>query len=355
MVRKFDFLVIGSGLAGMSFALKVAHKGSVALICKAELEEANTYFAQGGIASVTNLKVDNFEKHIHDTMVAGDWISDPAAVEKVITNAPKQIEELIKWGVDFDKNENGEFDLHKEGGHSEFRILHHKDNTGAEIQTSLIEAVKKHPNITIFKKFYAVELITQHHLGIIVTRHTPNIKCFGAYILNESTGEVDTFLSKVTVMATGGCEAVYRHTTNPLVATGDGIAMVYRAKGAVKDMEFIQFHPTALYHPGDRPSFLITEAMRGYGGVLRNMAGEEFMQKYDPRLSLAPRDIVARAIDSEMKQRGEDHVFLDVTHKDPEETKKHFPNIYKNVSALALILLKTIFRLLRQRIIYVAV
>lgn len=216
MVRKFDFLVIGSGIAGMSFALKVAHKGSVALICKAGLEEANTYFAQGGIASVTNLKVDNFEKHIHDTMVAGDWISDPAAVEKVITNAPKQIEELIKWGVDFDKNEKGEFDLHKEGGHSEFRILHHKDNTGAEIQTSLIEAVKQHPNITIFSNFYAVELITQHHLGIIVTRHTPGIKCFGAYILNEETGEVDTFLSKVTVMATGGCEAVYRHTTTHL-------------------------------------------------------------------------------------------------------------------------------------------
>ena len=336
MGRKFDFLVIGSGIAGMSFALKVAHKGSVALICKAGMEEANTYFAQGGIASVTNLKVDNFEKHIHDTMVAGDWISDPAAVEKVITNAPKQIEELIKWGVDFDKNEKGEFDLHKEGGHSEFRILHHKDNTGAEIQTCLIEAVKQHPNITIFSNFYAVELITQHHLGIIVTRHTPGIKCFGAYILNEETGDVDTFLSKVTVMATGGCEAVYRHTTNPLVATGDGIAMVYRAKGAVKDMEFIQFHPTALFHPGDRPSFLITEAMRGYGGVLRNLAGEEFMHKYDPRLSLAPRDIVARAIDSEMKQRGEDHVYLDVTHKDPEETKKHFPNIYKKCLSLGI-------------------
>ena len=311
MVRKFDFLVIGSGIAGMSFALKVAHKGSVALICKAGLEEANTYYAQGGIASVTNLKVDNFEKHIHDTMVAGDWISDPAAVEKVVKNAPSQIEELIKWGVNFDKKENGEFDLHKEGGHSEFRILHHKDNTGAEIQTSLIETVKKHPNITVFSNFYAVEIITQHHLGIIVTRHTPGIKCFGAYVLNEKTGEVDTFLSKITVMATGGCEAVYNHTTNPLVATGDGIAMVYRAKGAVKDMEFIQFHPTALY-------------------------GEEFMQKYDPRLSLAPRDIVARAIDSEMKQRGEDHVYLDVTHKDPEETKKHFPNIYKKCLSLGI-------------------
>ena len=280
MVRKFDFLVIGSGIAGMSFALKVAHKGKVALICKAGLEEANTYFAQGGISSVTNLKVDNFEKHIEDTMIAGDWISDRAAVEKVVREAPSQIQELIKWGVEFDKKENGEFDLHKEGGHSEFRILHHKDNTGAEIQTSLIKTVKAHPNITVFTDHYAVEIITQHHLGIIVTRHTPGIKCFGAYVLNESTGEVDTFLSKVTIMA--------------------------------------------------------TEAMRGYGAVLKNQSGEEFMQKYDPRLSLAPRDIVARAIDSEMKQRGEDHVYLDVTHKDPEETKKHFPNIYKKCLSLGI-------------------
>ena len=231
MVRKFDFLVIGSGIAGMSFALKVAHKGTVALICKAGLEEANTYFAQGGIASVTNLAVDNFDKHIEDTMIAGDWISDRKAVEKVVRNAPEQINELIKWGVNFDKKDNGEFDLHKEGGHSEFRILHHKDNTGAEIQDSLIEAVKQHPNITVFTNFFAVEIITQHHLGIIVTRYTPGIKCYGAYVLNENTGEVDTFLSKMTIMATGGCEAVYRNTTNPLVATGDGIAMVYRAKG----------------------------------------------------------------------------------------------------------------------------
>ena len=336
MVRKFDFLVIGSGIAGMSFALKVAQRGSVALICKAGMEEANTYFAQGGIASVTNLAVDNFEKHIEDTMIAGDWISDRAAVEKVVRNAPAQIQELIKWGVHFDKKEDGTFDLHREGGHSEFRILHHQDNTGAEIQTSLIEAVKQHPNITIFTNHYAVEIITQHHLGIIVTRYTPGIKCYGAYVLDEETGEVDTFLSKVTIMATGGCEAVYRHTTNPLVATGDGIAMVYRAKGAVKDMEFIQFHPTALYHPGDRPSFLITEAMRGYGAVLRTLDGKEFMQKYDPRLSLAPRDIVARAIDNEMKQRGEDHVYLDVTHKDAEETKRHFPNIYQKCLSIGI-------------------
>ena len=336
MIQKFDFLIIGSGIAGMSFALKVAHKGKVALICKTELEEANTYFAQGGVASVTNTLVDNFEKHIEDTMIAGDWISDRAAVEKVVREAPAQIEALIRWGVNFDKKESGEFDLHKEGGHSEFRILHHADNTGAEIQTSLIETVNNHPNIAVFTNHYAVEIITQHHMGIIVTRHTPGIKCFGAYVLNEDTGEVHTFLSKITVMATGGCEAVYRNTTNPLVATGDGIAMVYRAKGTVKDMEFVQFHPTALYHPGDRPSFLITEAMRGYGGVLRTMDGKEFMQKYDPRLSLAPRDIVARAIDNEMKNRGDDHVYLDVTHKDPEETKKHFPNIYEKCLSLGI-------------------
>ena len=336
MIQKFDFLIIGSGIAGMSFALKVAHKGKVALICKTELEEANTYFAQGGVASVTNTLVDNFEKHIEDTMIAGDWLSDRAAVEKVVKEAPSQIKELISWGVDFDKNEKGEFDLHREGGHSEFRILHHKDNTGAEIQDSLIRAVKQHPNITIFEKHFAIEILTQHHLGVTVTRQTPDIECYGAYVLDLKTGKVDTFLSKVTLMATGGVGAIYQTTTNPLVATGDGIAMVYRAKGTVKDMEFIQFHPTALYHPGDRPSFLITEAMRGYGAVLRNLGGEEFMHKYDPRLSLAPRDIVARAIDSEMKQRGEDHVYLDVTHKDPEETKKHFPNIYKKCLSLGI-------------------
>ena len=328
MVRKFDFLVIGSGIAGMSFALKVAHKGKVALICKSGLEEANTYFAQGGVASVTNLLVDNFDKHIEDTMIAGDWISNRAAVEKVVREAPAQIEELIKWGVDFDKNEKGEFDLHREGGHSEFRILHHKDNTGAEIQDSLIKAVQRHPNITVIENQFAIEILTQHHLGVTVTRQTPDIKCYGAYILDPKTGKVDTYLAKVTLMATGGVGAVYKTTTNPLVATGDGIAMVYRAKGTVKDMEFVQFHPTALYHPGDRPSFLITEAMRGYGGVLRTMDGKEFMQKYDKRLSLAPRDIVARAIDKEMKIHGLDHVCLDVTHKDAEETKHHFPNIY---------------------------
>ncbi|MDE7376205.1 MAG: L-aspartate oxidase [Muribaculaceae bacterium] len=328
-MREYDYLVIGAGVAGMSFALKVAGTGRVALICKSTLDEANTALAQGGVAAVTNLEVDDFDKHIHDTMVAGDWLSDPEAVRKVVTEAPAQIRELIGWGVDFDKKEDGEFDLHREGGHSEFRILHHADNTGFEIQDSLIKAVREHDNIDVYEHHFAIEIITQHHLGKIVTRRTPDIDCYGAYVLDQQTGQVETFLSRVTVMATGGCGAVYHTTTNPLVATGDGIAMVYRAKGTVKDMEFIQFHPTALYHPGDRPAFLITEAMRGYGAVLRDIKGQEFMHKYDPRLSLAPRDIVARAIDSEMKLSGSDHVYLDVTHKDPEETKRHFPNIYK--------------------------
>ncbi|MBQ7041639.1 MAG: L-aspartate oxidase [Muribaculaceae bacterium] len=335
MIKEYDYLVIGSGIAGMSFALKVAHTGRVALVCKTKLQEANTSLAQGGVASVTNLAVDNFDKHIEDTMIAGDWLSDPVAVKKVVTEAPDQINELIRWGVDFDKNEDGEFDLHREGGHSEFRILHHKDNTGFEIQESLIEAVKKSPNIDIYEDHFAIEIITQHHLGKIVTRRTQDITCYGAYVLNPK-GKVDTFLARVTLMATGGVGAVYKTTTNPLIATGDGIAMVYRAKGTVQDMEFVQFHPTALYHPGDRPSFLITEAMRGYGAVLRNLKGEEFMHRYDSRLSLAPRDIVARAIDSEMKLLGDDHVYLDVTHKDPEETKKHFPNIYQKCLSLGI-------------------
>ena len=331
MIRKFDFLIIGSGVAGLSYALKVADagKGKVALVCKTTLEEANTAKAQGGIASVTNLLVDNFEKHIEDTMIAGDYISDPKAVEQVVTMAPEQIKELVNWGVNFDRKDNGEFDLHREGGHSEFRILHHADDTGAEIQRGLMEAVRNNPDIDIKENHFAVEIITQHHLGARVTRRTPYINCYGAYVLNPETEKVDTYLSKVTVMCTGGCGAVYQTTTNPIIATGDGEAMVYRAKGTVQDMEFVQFHPTALYHPGEtHPAYLITEAMRGYGGILRLPNGESFMEKYDERLSLAPRDIVARAIDKEMKIHGLDHVCLDVTHKDPEETKHHFPNIY---------------------------
>ena len=343
MVRKFDFLVIGSGIAGMSFALKVAHKGKVALICKSGLEEANTYFAQGGVASVTNLLVDNFDKHIEDTMNAGDWISDRAAVEKVVREAPAQIEELIKWGVDFDKNEKGEFDLHREGGHSEFRILHHKDNTGAEIQDSLIKAVQRHPNITVIENQFAIEILTQHHLGVTVTRQTPDIKCYGAYILDPKTGKVDTYLAKVTLMATGGVGAVYKTTTNPLVATGDGIAMVYRAKGTVKDMEFVQFHPTGLAHTG----ILLSEAARAEGGILRNADGEPFMERYAPEhKDLAARDVVSRSIMAEIDAgRGvadpkdpdgpKDCVWLDMTGIDPERMKEVLPQVVETIEQYA--------------------
>ncbi|MBQ6422260.1 MAG: L-aspartate oxidase [Prevotella sp.] len=331
MTYKYDFLIIGAGVAGMSYALKVARakKGRVCMICKTSLDEANTSFAQGGVASVTNLAVDNFEKHIRDTMIAGDYVSDPAAVEQVVKMAPEQIRELVSWGVNFDRNSNGEFDLHREGGHSEFRILHHADDTGAEIQRGLMEAVRACPDIDIRENHFAVEIITQHHLGVEVTRRTPDIECYGAYVLNPETEKVDTYLSRVTVMCTGGVGAVYQTTSNPIIATGDGIAMVYRAKGTVADMEFVQFHPTVLHHVGEtHPAFLITEAMRGYGGILRLPNGESFMEKYDERLSLAPRDIVARAIDKEMKKHGIDHVCLDVTHKDADETRRHFPNIY---------------------------
>ena len=339
MVYKYDFLIIGAGVAGMSYALKIAraHKGKICLICKTTLDEANTRFAQGGVASVTNLLVDNFEKHIEDTMIAGDYISDRRAVEQVVRNAPAQIKELVSWGVNFDKKDDGTYDLHREGGHSEFRILHHADDTGAEIQRGLMAAVRANPDIEIKENHFAVEIITQHHLGMEVTRRTPDIECYGAYVLNPETQKVDTYLSKITLMCTGGCGAVYQTTTNPIIATGDGEAMVYRAKGTVKDMEFVQFHPTSLYHPGEtHPAYLITEAMRGYGGVLKLPDGTTFMEKYDPRLSLAPRDIVARAIDKEMKIHGLNHVYLDVTHKNAEETKHHFPNIYQKCLSIGI-------------------
>ncbi len=327
MVRKFDFMVIGSGIAGMSFALKVADKGKVAILCKTKLEEANTNLAQGGIASVTK-DTDKFDKHIADTLIAGDGICDESVVRMVVENAPREIDQLVQWGVDFDKDASGNFDLHKEGGHSEFRILHHKDSTGAEIQHSLVKRINQHPNIEVFENHFAIDLITQHHLGQLVKHTTPGIECYGVYVLNPKTRHVHTFLSKVTMMATGGIGQIYQTTTNPSIATGDGISMVYRAKGLVKDMEFVQFHPTSLYNPNERPSFLITEALRGYGAVLRNLKGEEFMYKYDKRGSLAPRDIVARSIDTEMKLSGSDYVYLDVTHKTAAETKEHFPMIY---------------------------
>jgi L-aspartate oxidase len=328
MNREADFLVVGTGIGGLSFALKAAEYGKVIIISKTAIDETNTSYAQGGIASVM-YEPDNFEKHIQDTLVAGAGICNRDVVEMVVSEAPQQIRQLINWGVKFDKDDSGKYDLNREGGHTEHRILHHKDNTGSEVQHKLSAAVRAHKNITVLENHFAVEILTQHHLGHLVKRTMNGTKCYGAYVLDLKTQLVHTFLAKVTVLATGGTGNAYHTTTNPPIATGDGIAMVHRAKGIIENMEFIQFHPTSLYNPGERPSYLITEAMRGYGAILRTIDGKEFMQKYDKRGSLAPRDIVARAIDNELKQRGDDFVYLDVTHKDPELTKYHFPNIYK--------------------------
>lgn len=333
MTNQHDFLVIGSGIAGLSYAVKLARHFeaqqqvvSIAVITKVQADETNTKYAQGGIAAVWS-KDDTFEKHIEDTIDAGDGINKRAVVEIVVTEAPERIQELIDYGTRFDKEADGDYDLAKEGGHSDHRILHFKDITGAEIERALLEEVKRHPSIKIFTHFFAVELITQHHLGETVYRYREDIKCFGAYVLNRLTGQVEKFLAKTTMLATGGIGQIYQSTTNPLVATGDGIAMAYRAKGICDNMEFIQFHPTSLYQPGRKPSFLISEAVRGFGGILKNKDGSTFMERYDERLSLAPRDIVARAIDSEMKRNGVPNVYLDVRHCDYEKFVEHFPNI----------------------------
>jgi len=333
--RSCDYLVIGSGIAGLSFALKTAEHGTVMLISKASIEETNTVYAQGGIAAVT-YEPDSFEKHINDTLICGDGLCNEEVVRMVVKEGPEQIKQLIHWGVKFDKKPTGQYDLAREGAHSEHRILHHKDNTGHEIQRALSQKVRQHKNIKIFENHFAVEIITQHHLGEKVKRGTPNITCYGAYVLDLKSQKVSTFKAKCTVMATGGIGNIYHTTTNPLVATGDGIAMVYRAKGVVENMEFIQFHPSSLYHPGERPSFLITEAMRGFGGILKTTDGKEFMHKYDERECLAPRDVVARAIDNEMKVRGDDFVYLDVTFKDANEIKNHFPNIYQKCLSIGI-------------------
>ncbi len=330
-----DFLVIGSGAAGLSFALKAAEHGHVTIVTKGEMVECNTNYAQGGICSVT-YEPDTFEKHIKDTMVCGAGICDEAAVNLVVRRAPELIADLIAWGTRFDRTPDGRFELNREGGHSEHRILHHKDLTGAEIERALIESVRKHPNITVLEHHFAIDLLTQHHLGEFVTRHTRGLACFGAYVLDMDSGRIETMLSRFTVVATGGCGNIYGTTTNPIVATGDGIAMCHRAKAMISNMEFIQFHPTSLYNPGERPSYLITEAMRGFGAILRLPNGKEFMDKYHPMGSLAPRDVVARAIDREMKRSGEEFVYLDVTHKDADSIRSHFPNIYEKCLSLGI-------------------
>jgi L-aspartate oxidase len=335
-----DFLVIGSGIAGLTYALKVAQEcpdKMVTILTKTQSDETNTKYAQGGIAGVMDFDKDSFDKHIEDTLIAGDGLCNRHIVEIVVKEGVDRIKELIDWGAQFDKDPDGDFKLGKEGGHSEFRILHHKDVTGKEMERALLNAIKQKPNIKLISHCFVLDIITQHHLGYLVTKSTPDIECYGVYVLNLSTNKIEKILSKITLLATGGNGQVYRTTTNPSIATGDGVAMVYRAKGRIENMEFIQFHPTALYEPGVRgQSFLITEAVRGDGGILRNHNGEAFMERYDERKDLAPRDIVARAIDNEMKVAGTENVFLDCRHFTKEKFVEHFPNIYEKCLSIGI-------------------
>ncbi len=334
-MKDIDFLIIGSGIAGLSLALKAAQNGKVLIVTKANEDESNTKYAQGGVAVVVD-KEDSFAKHIEDTLIAGDGLCDPEIVKMVVTEGPERIQEIIKYGTHFDKDKSGTFDLAKEGGHSEHRVLHYKDITGYEIERALLEQIHKNQNIQILTHYFAIELITQHHLGEFVDRSSDNIVCYGIYALNTIDNTVEKILARTTIMASGGAGHIYSNTTNPVIATGDGIAMVYRAKGKVRNMEFIQFHPTALYNPGEYPSFLISEAVRGFGGVLKTKNGKEFMHMYDERLSLAPRDIVARAIDAEMKKSGDDFVYLDIRHRYKTDILQHFPNIYDKCLSIGL-------------------
>ncbi|MBX3254822.1 MAG: L-aspartate oxidase [Chitinophagaceae bacterium] len=335
-----DFLVIGSGIAGLTYALKVARHcpdKRVMVFTKTTSDETNTKYAQGGIAGVWDNENDSFEKHIEDTLIAGDGLCNEHTVEIVVKEGVDRIKELIEWGAMFDRDADGEYALGKEGGHSEFRILHHKDVTGKEMERALLEAIKAQPNIEVNTHWFVVDIITQHHLGYLVTKATPDIECFGVYALNLRSKKIEKIEASITLLATGGNGQVYRTTTNPVIATGDGVAMVYRAKGRIENMEFIQFHPTALYEPGMKgQAFLITEAVRGDGAILRNSEGEAFMEQYDHRRDLAPRDIVARAIDNEMKKAGTEHVWLDCRHMDREKFLHHFPNIYEKCLSIGI-------------------
>lgn len=336
---KTDFLIIGSGIAGLTFAVKTAKRfpdKTITILTKANTDETNTKYAQGGIAVVNDLEHDSFQKHIEDTLIAGDGLCNEHVVETVVKEGPERVNEMIEWGTRFDKNNEGEYLRGKEGGHSEFRILHHKDITGFEIERALVEETKRYANIQIHNHWQVLDLITQHHLGYLVTKSTPDITCYGVYALNLHDNNIETILARVTLLASGGAGQVYRTTTNPRIATGDGIAMAYRAKARIENMEFIQFHPTALYETGVSPSFLITEAVRGDGGILRNKDGEAFMPRYDARADLAPRDIVARAIDSEMKRTGTEHVYLDCRHMNAEKFKEHFPNIFAKCESIGI-------------------
>ena len=335
-----DFLVIGSGIAGLTYALKVAAAKphmKVTVITKAHSDETNTKYAQGGIAGVMDFDKDSFDKHIEDTLIAGDGLCDKTVVEIVVREGVERIKELIDWGANFDKDKDGDYALGREGGHSEFRILHHKDVTGKEMERALLEAIKSKPNIQLVSHCFVLDIITQHHRGFLVTKATPDIECYGVYVLNLNTHKIEKIVAKITLLATGGNGQVYRTTTNPAIATGDGVAMVYRAKGRIENMEFIQFHPTALFEAGVLgQNFLITEAVRGDGGILRNQSGEAFMERYDERKDLAPRDIVARAIDNEMKINGTEYVYLDCRHFTKEKFTEHFPNIYNKCISIGI-------------------
>jgi L-aspartate oxidase len=327
-MKQFDFLILGSGIAGLSFALKVAPRGRVAIVTKKDRAESNTNYAQGGIASVTS-KEDSFESHVRDTLAAGAGLCKESVVRTIVEEGPARIQELIELGMKFSErdapSEDGgkELDLGREGGHSKRRILHAKDVTGREIERALLNAVSRQPNIEIFENHIAIDLITSRKLG-----HDGENHCLGAYVFDKKENRVWTFTVPVTMLATGGCGKVYLYTTNPDIATGDGVAMAHRAGAEVADMEFVQFHPTCLYHPKAK-SFLISEAVRGEGGILKTVEGNEFMDAYHPLKSLAPRDIVARAIDSEMKKSGADCVLLDITHKPAKFIIERFPNIYQ--------------------------
>jgi len=326
MTERVDYLVLGSGVAGLSFALGVADYGMVAIVTKKESAESNTNYAQGGIAAVMDAN-DSHQSHIEDTLVAGAGLCDQEVVEIVVTEGPQRVRDLIAMGAQFTR-ENEAFHLGREGGHSTHRIVHAADATGHEIERALLAKVRAHPNIHIYEYHFALELLTEHHLGQHVSRLRPDLHCYGAYVYDERCDQVKTFLAKSTLLATGGCGQVYLHSTNPAIATGDGIAMAYRANARIANMEFIQFHPTSLFHP-EANSFLISEAVRGAGGLLFNQAGEPFMLNYDTRAELAPRDIVARAIDDQLKKRGEEYVLLDISHRPSDEVKSHFPTIYE--------------------------
>lgn len=322
-------LIIGSGVAGLTFAVKIAEKfpnKKITIVTKGSEDESNTKYAQGGVAVVLDDEADSFQKHIQDTLISGDGLCDKSTVEMVIKEGPQRLKDLMFWGANFDIDNTGKLDLGKEGGHSQYRVAHHKDITGYEVERALLARAHQLKNITLLTYHFAIDLITEHHLK---QKNTSTISCYGAYVLNQKTGNILTIKANSTVLATGGIGCVYGHTTNPAIATGDGIAMAYRAKAQIKDMEFIQFHPTALYNNQEGASFLISEAVRGFGAYLKTKKGVRFMHQYDQRAELASRDIVSQSIDKELKKTGDSCVFLDCTHLNLETFKKHFPNIYK--------------------------